>query len=211
MRLLINHAVVAEDSSILNRSLMLLHEDALFLRGSYPCFDSWLLRKVIPGIMQGERSLIIELRADRIAGFMILKHSKNERKLCTLRVRPDFESRGIGVRLFNEAFEALQTTRPLLTVSETNAPKFEMLFRYFGFSKEATYENLYVPRVRELAFNGLLDVAPPTERYVAHNQSGSVVEASIGRFADFPPSRPARSSVGGRKPPASSIATVSVS
>jgi len=157
MRILLNQSVFAEDPAELNRALMLLREDAAFLRGSYPSFDSWLFDKVVPGVVCGERTVLIEVRAMEVAGFMILKHSKLEKKLCTLRVRPQYESRGMGVRLFNAAFEILDTEFPLLSVSEKAMPKFEPLFKYFGFSQEATYEDRYLPRVRELSYNGLLD------------------------------------------------------
>lgn len=162
MRILLNQSVFVEDPAELNRVLMLLREDAAFLRGSYPDFDSWLFDKVVPGVVSGERTVLIEMRATEVAGFMILKHSYLEKKLCTLRVRPQYESRGMGVRLFNAAFEILETEFPLLSVSEKAMPKFEPLFEYFGFSQEATYEDRYLPRVRELSYNGLLDGQEPT-------------------------------------------------
>lgn len=157
MRILLNNSVFVENPALLSHALTLLREDAEFLRGSYPNFDSWLFDKVVPGIVNGERTVLIEMRADEVAGFMILKHSPSEKKLCTLRVRPQYESRGMGVRLFDTAFEILETERPLLSVSEKAMPKFEPLFRHFGFSQEAIYEDRYLPRMRELAYNGLLD------------------------------------------------------
>lgn len=157
MRIFLDHSLFAGNPARLSQALTLLHEDATFLRGSYPNFDSWLSDKVVPGIKNGERTVLIEMRANEVAGFMILKHTLSEKKLCTLRVRPQYESRGMGVRLFETAFEILKTERPLLSVSEKAMPKFDTLFKYFGFSREAVYEDRYLPRVRELAYNGLLD------------------------------------------------------
>lgn len=157
MRILLDQSVSVENPLQPSRALKLLSEDAAFLRGSYPDFDSWLLDKVLPGIVSGERTLIIEMRAEKVAGFMILKHSLSEKKLCTLRVRPEYESLGMGVRLFEAAFKILETERPLLSVSEKLIPKFETLFRHFGFLKEAIYEDRYLPRVSELSYNGLLE------------------------------------------------------
>lgn len=157
MRIFLDQSVSVGDPAQLSQALKLLREDAAFLRGSYPDFDSWLFDKVLPGIVNGERTFLIEMRANEVAGFMILKHSLSEKKLCTLRVRPEYESLGMGVRLFETAFEILETERPLLSVSEKVMPKFETLFRHFGFSREAIYEDRYLPRVRELSYNGLLD------------------------------------------------------
>lgn len=171
MRILLNQSVFAENPTELNRALTFLREDAAFLRGSYPNFDSWLFEKVVPGVVSGERTVIIEVRATEMAGFMILKHSHLEKKLCTLRVRPQYESRGMGVRLFNAAFEILETEFPLLSVSEKAMPKFEPLFEYFGFSQEATYEDRYLPRVRELSYNGLLDCQEPARNAMHFSSS----------------------------------------
>ena len=80
MRILLNQSVFVEDPAELNRVLMLLREDAAFLRGSYPDFDSWLFDKVVPGVVSGERTVLIEMRATEVAGFMILKHSYLEKE-----------------------------------------------------------------------------------------------------------------------------------
>lgn len=130
--------------------------DFAFLRENYPSFDSWLQQKVLPGITLGERTVLLEMREGRLIGLAILKHSRTESKLCTLRVRPEFECRGLGVRLFESAFEILETTRPLLSVSDLSLPKFSRLFDHFGFACEAAYQGLYTPRITEFAFNGLL-------------------------------------------------------
>lgn len=141
---------------LLDESYQAIMGDIRFLRSSYPNFDKWLISKVIPGIQAGERTVLIETRDSVTVGLLILKHTENEKKLCTLRVRPHYESRGLGVRLFKTAFEILGTERPLLSVSDSSAPKFERIFEYFGFSKEAIYEDLYQPMVDEISYNGLL-------------------------------------------------------
>lgn len=157
MRVLLDNAALARSPALLSQVLRSLRDDAKFLRDSYPNFDAWLFRKVVPGIVTGERTVIVEMRADEVAGFMILKHNSSEKKLCTLRVRPHYECRGMGVRLFDMAFDILNTERPLLSVSEKAMPKFETLFRHFGFKQEAIYENRYLPKMRELSYNGVLD------------------------------------------------------
>ena len=134
-----------------------ISDDVAFLRDSYPGFDEWLLSKVIPGIYAGERTAVVEMRGSAVAGLLIVKHSDGEKKLCTLRVRPNFECRGLGVRLFETAFDLLGTDRPLLSVSEPSMPKFLRLFMHFGFSKEAVYGGRYLPHVNELSYNGHLE------------------------------------------------------
>lgn len=157
MRVFISRSTVASDPERMMQFVRAISDDMAFLRGSYPDFDQWLLRKVIPGIYSGERTALVELRGSSVAGLLIVKHSHAERKLCTLRVRPAFESKGLGVRLFETAFDLLGTDRPLLSVSEPTVPKFSRLFSHFGFSKEAVYGGRYLQHVDEFSYNGFLE------------------------------------------------------
>lgn len=157
MKVFISHSTIASDPERMMQFVRAISDDMIFLRESYPSFDDWLLGKVIPGIYAGERTAVVELRDSAMAGLLIVKHSNTEKKLCTLRVRPDFESSGIGVRLFETAFDLLQTDRPLLSVSEPSMPKFSRLFTHFGFSKEAIYGGRYLPHVDEFSYNGHLE------------------------------------------------------
>lgn len=159
MSLVLTKASLEQAPWLLSEAVDVISQDAEFLRSSYPLFDQWLATKVLPGIYTGERTLLIEKRGSMAVAFLILKHTGTEKKLCTLRVRLNFESKGLGVRLFQTAFRLLETERPLLSVSEPAAPKFERIFKYFGFTQEAVYQERYIPMVDELAYNGLLDQA----------------------------------------------------
>lgn len=145
------------DPYLLMQALKLLTDDIAYLRGSYPNFDEWFFHKVVPGVISGERSIFIEQRNSSIAGILILKHTLEEKKLCTLRVRPGYESLGLGVRLFETAFEVLGTEKPLLSVSEETHPKFARLFDHFNFTQHETYLGKYLPLRKEFAFNGVLE------------------------------------------------------
>lgn len=157
MSVLLTQDAVTRDPSLVGKGLRCMAADTEFLRSSYPNFDDWFMSKVLPGIYTGERTLIIEERGSAVVGLLILKHTATEKKLCTLRVRPEFENRGLGVRLFETAFERLGTERPLLSVSESSLPKFARIFEHFGFSQAGVYRGLYLPHIHELSFNGLLD------------------------------------------------------
>lgn len=157
MALLLTQESLVNSPHLLADALRMMSQDAEFLRSSYPLFDGWLAEKVLPGIYAGERTLLIEERNSVAVGLLIVKHTNSEKKLCTLRVRPHFESKGLGIRLFQTAFQLLETERPLLSVSQPMAPKFDRIFKYFGFAKEAVYQGRYIPMVDELAYNGLLE------------------------------------------------------
>lgn len=176
MTMTLNRESLAASPELLDIFLRLVRDDIDFLRGAYPNFDSWLFSLVIPGIISGQRTVIVEQRCGQPVGLLIVKHTIEERKLCTLRVRPEFEFRGMGIRLFNTAFEVLGTDRPLLSVSELALPKFSRIFAHFGFACEESYQGLYLPSVQEFSYNGILkaelqnsNCSPKTKRPVKRN------------------------------------------
>lgn len=126
------------------------------LSWQYPNFESWLDEKVLTGLYDGTRSIIVEWRDDKIAGVAILKHDSVEKKLCCLIIMPDFQNKGIGIKLFKKVFSVLGTDKPLLSISEDKLPEFEKIFNYFGFEKTETYPNLYHPNTTEISYNGYL-------------------------------------------------------
>jgi len=175
MKLVLDKSAFEAAPECLGVLIGLAAADFAFLRENYPGFDSWLQKKVLPGITSGERTVVLEMREGRLIGLLILKHTKFERKLCTLRVRPEFECRGLGVRLFESAFEILGTAQPLLSVSDFSLPKFSRLFDHFGFACEGSYRKLYTPRSTEFAFNGLLI----NDRQVNASESSARIPASL--------------------------------
>ncbi|WP_146005523.1 GNAT family N-acetyltransferase [Erwinia sp. B116] len=126
------------------------------LRLFYPDFSSWISNIVIPGIITGERSVILEYRNDDLAGLAILKDSDIEKKLCCLQVMPKFQGSGIGLTLFEKSFDLLNTKNPLLSVSEEQRSNFLRIFKYYGFEFGETYYQHYRPLKNEISFNGLL-------------------------------------------------------
>lgn len=173
MRLLLNQQSVNGNPALLFDLLNLIEQDVQFLKASYPLFNDWLTKKVVPGICNGERTVLIEYRESTPVGLLIIKHTVEEKKLCTLRVRPHFESKGLGIKLFETAFNLLETDRPLLSVSEIALPKFATAFNHFGFSHEASYEGVYLPKVVEFSFNGLLSHSAGTNRATAPSSISS--------------------------------------
>ena len=160
MGLLINRRTLECDQNLLSVLEDAVENDLPFFARAYPDFCLWLRATVIPGLVSGERSIWIEQRDESIVGLLILKHSKVERKLCTLRVREPLQNRGMGMRLFERAFDVLGTDEPLLSVADSNLPKFQRIFDHFGFRKEGQYHGLYRVDSTEFSFNGLLVQSP---------------------------------------------------
>ncbi|OIQ70925.1 hypothetical protein GALL_474600 [mine drainage metagenome] len=135
----------------------MIHRELVGLSHLYPEFRNWFSQKVVPGIFTGERSLLVELREDSIAGVAIIKDDGVEKKLCCLRVSTEFQKKGgVGYRLFERSMEELDTRYPLLSVSEDRFSEFRRIFNHFGYEKAWEYPELYRLGKVELSFNGLL-------------------------------------------------------
>ena len=135
---------------------VLLHSSNL--REFYPDFDVWLNNKVIPDLELGDRAILTEYRDGHLAGFAIIKDDGAEKKLCCLRIIKQFQnSRGMGVRLFERAFEELSCEKPLLSVAEEHVLPYSRMFKYFGFEHSVRYSDIYRIGKDEYAYNGLLD------------------------------------------------------
>ncbi|WP_155741686.1 GNAT family N-acetyltransferase [Burkholderia territorii] len=124
----------------------------------YPDFGRWYAGKVTPGLYSGERKVLFREISGTLAAVAIVKDASEEKKLCCLRVMPAFQGSGLGIKMFEEAFELLETNRPLLTVAEEKLPQFERVFDYFNFERGGKYLDFYRKNKAEYSFNGVLFV-----------------------------------------------------
>ena len=125
------------------------------LEAEYPNFKKWFYGKVVPELRFGTREIIVAYVSNQIAGILILKDS-NEKKICTLRVMPDFQHMGIGHAFMDFAINKLNCKHPLITVSDSHVSEFSNLFNEYGFVQTEVLPNYYVNGHSEYCFNGYL-------------------------------------------------------
>ncbi|OWY15563.1 hypothetical protein B6V72_03000 [Thioclava sp. F34-6] len=123
------------------------------LSDDYPNIDRWFVDKVVTGEALGARHLVQFERDGRLVALGIAKDEGGEKKICTVRVHPEYFGRGLGVRIFDHLLDWLQVDKPLLTVSESKFLLFQRLFDHYGFVQTSTTPNLYRKGVSELGFN----------------------------------------------------------
>ncbi|WP_417742885.1 hypothetical protein [Salipiger sp.] len=123
------------------------------LSRDYPGIEDWFLEKVAPGIKDGSRFILPVHRFGQMVGVGIAKNDGLEKKICTVRVAPIYEGRGLGIRVFDGLLKWLDTDRPRLTVSERNLPKYSRLFDYYGFMETSATRGVYLPNSLEHGFN----------------------------------------------------------
>lgn len=121
--------------------------------GFYPDFSGWVSRKVVPGIINGDREIIIALNAEKQIGYSVIKNTVKEKKICTLYVEPEARSQHIGTALLNISKIRLKEDHPLITVSEDRVHFFEKLFNGSGFVKIDGINDLYVKGKTEFVYN----------------------------------------------------------
>lgn len=133
------------------------------LEKDYPNILEWYNKKVIPGLETGEREIILackfyKMKAHEkihfeVLGYVILKKTPNEKKICTFRVDPKYQHIGIGKRLMEASFSFLETRKPMITISEDNVKSFEPLLKRYNFKLVEKIENLYVQGKIEYVYN----------------------------------------------------------
>lgn len=93
---------------------------------------------------------------DCIVAALIAKRTRDERKLCTLWVRPELAGVGIGVRLIEAGRLWVGTRSPLASVPEERMPELAGILDRLGFTQTQRLESFYRPGKAEYLFNGTL-------------------------------------------------------
>ena len=127
------------------------------LEKEYPSFERWYYSKVVPGLAKHEREVYVYMVDQVIAAVMILKNSATEKKICTLRVRNEYQKCGIGSELIRLAQNCLKTDYPVITVSKDKEIEFKRLFEKFGFNRYKDYDSYYRVGKIEVSYNGPIE------------------------------------------------------
>lgn len=128
-----------------------------FPRRYYPNFCEWYWEKVIKGIKNGERKIIIAFDENikAIVGVAIIKIGE-ERKICTLFVSKEHRHHGTGTKLMQKAIDYLNCKTPLFTFPQELAEDFKILMVKFGFKFTKAYDGYYKKGEIEYSYNGCL-------------------------------------------------------
>ncbi|QPB41678.1 GNAT family N-acetyltransferase [Rodentibacter haemolyticus] len=147
-----------EDSSIIKSNIQSKSEEFL-AELVYPDILSWY-KKVDQEIRKNPEnremfiSLSNESNAFCISGLMILKNTRDEKKICTLRVGDKYQGQGMGSEFLDKAIEFLGTNTPLITVPEESDKLFSKIFSKYGFEKTEEISGLYREGKKEYIYNG---------------------------------------------------------
>lgn len=127
------------------------------VKTEYPEYKSWFLTTQVPGIYDGTRNIIIAHIKDRIVGFVSLKKTKEEKKICTFYVGKNFRKNKIGTILVEKAIEYLETEKPLITMPLSKLNEFTRIGEKYNWEISDIKENMYRLNNPEVIVNGELE------------------------------------------------------
>lgn len=158
-----------ELSKLKNNSLIKFTENIIKgniligLEKDYPNILQWYQTKVLPGLETGEREIIFACKFDKnefqnsqfleVLGYVILKKTPKEKKICTIRVEPQYRNMGIGEALLKRSFIFLDTSLPMITISEDNIKYFKKLLEKYKFRLIEKKKDLYIKGKIEYIYN----------------------------------------------------------
>ena len=127
------------------------------VKTEYPEYKTWFLTTQTPGIYDGTRNIIIAHIKDRIVGFVSLKKTAEEKKICTFYVEKKFRKNKIGTILVEKAIEYLGTEKPLITIPLNKLNEFTRIGEKYNWEISDIKENLYRLNNPEVIVNGELE------------------------------------------------------
>lgn len=120
----------------------------------YPDISYWYTNTVIPGLVLGNDVLLLAREGGRTIGLALGKRSAEERKLRCIRVIPEAQNRGVGLKLIERMFLELEDEQPHCTVAEEMLGQYSRAFvNRYGFRLNEVDRGRYRPGKLEYVFN----------------------------------------------------------
>lgn len=113
------------------------------VKQDYPDYKNWFLNTHVPGLYDGTRNIIVAHIKDKIVGFVSLKKTAEEKKICTFYVEKSFRQNKIGTILVEKAIEYLEEEKPLITIPLSKLHEFVRIGEKLGWEITDIKENLY--------------------------------------------------------------------
>lgn len=142
-------------------------EYSLLVKNDYEDYKSWYITKQIPGIYDNTRNIIIAHIKDRIVGFVSLKKTPSEKKICTFYVEKSFRKNKIGTILVEKAINYLEEEKPLITIPMDKLQEFTKIGEKYNWEITDIKENLYRTTYPEVIVNGDLGNTVTTNKVIS--------------------------------------------
>ena len=119
----------------------------------YPNFFHWFQDKVISDLSCGQRTVFATYNdKNKLTGYMVIKNTKQEQKICTLQILPEYRKQNFGSQLITLALSILN--KPIITVSSYQLDLYQNLLSRYNFSLIETLSG-YTDNSQEFVFQHL--------------------------------------------------------
>ena len=129
---------------------------SMIVKNDYPDYKAWYTKVQVPGLYTNERNIIIAHINDKIVGFVSLKKTPTEKKICTFYVEKNYRRNQIGTILVEKAIEFLEEARPLITIPMDKLNEFIRIANKYNWEITDIKENLYRTNTPEVIVNGII-------------------------------------------------------
>jgi predicted transcriptional regulator/GNAT superfamily N-acetyltransferase len=146
---------LSEESRFSGSALSSFGELVLESEDLYPGIDRWFDRKVLPGIKDGSRIAYIVFHHGKAIAESIVKFG-SDTKICSMRVDPIYQGKGLGPFLFAQLARELDSSvrHVHFTAPESLVVERKGLFDDLGFSLLGRSRENYRSGQDELVFRG---------------------------------------------------------
>ena len=104
-----------------------------FIIKDYQHLFEWYWSKAVPYVFLGKMDFFLALDGDTIIAVLIAQKEEQEKKICTLYVKPDYSRNGIASKLIESSFSYLETTVPIITFTDYKLPQFLPILKKYNW------------------------------------------------------------------------------
>lgn len=108
------------------------------LSKDYPGRCSHYYSKVVPGVFDGSRNIIVAKLHNTPCGVITLKRTVEEEKICSFYVTKRYRHQGVGKALLEASFKWLGTTTPIITMGEDKTKSFTKIIERYNWQHTST-------------------------------------------------------------------------
>lgn len=122
-----------------------------FNHEQYPNYLNWFFQTNIPRILDNKGDILFTMDGFMVKGLIILKNTKEEKKICTFMVDEPYRNQKVGSLLLEKAFEDLGTDKPIITIPSGKISQFEYFIKRNNWENTGIIKDYYT---EEFVFNG---------------------------------------------------------
>ena len=126
-----------------------IYKNLKHVKSQYVGFDSWF-SKVLKEVDGKVREIIFVEEDNNILGFIILKNTLEEKKICGIFVKEEYRNKGIGSILIEKGIKFLKEEKPIITISLEKVDMFKSFIKKYNWVQTSVFNGYNYP---EAIFN----------------------------------------------------------